>query len=106
MEEIFKSVAPTLLAMIASTLLGYVSSKYRQLKIENEAIRDGLQAMLRDKLLGSCEYYISEKGWCTPRSAENLHEMYKAYKNLGGNGMITDVFSEFQKLPHFPPKKD
>ena len=67
------------------------------------AIEVGLQAILRDRLLQAFEHY-GNKGWVDVKAAQNMQMMYNAYHNLGGNDIVTDVYNNFRKLPHYPPK--
>jgi hypothetical protein len=39
------------------------------------------------------------KGYITPTALESGLLMYKAYKGLGGNGMIDHMEEEIQELP-------
>ena len=68
-------------------------------KQESEAIRNGLCAVLRDRIIQSATYY-EEKGFIPIRDMENMSLMYKAYHNLGGNGLVTKVYKEVLELPH------
>jgi hypothetical protein len=68
-------------------------------KEETDAIREGMQALLRDRIIqvyNSCE----EKEGSTFFEVENMTHMYNAYSGLGGNGAITALFKKFQKLPY------
>ena len=63
----------------------------------NKVIDGGL-ALLRDRILQSCRNFI-EKGSTSYVARENITEMYKAYHNYGGNGVVTRYYEEFMKLP-------
>lgn len=66
---------------------------------ENRAIRDGLCAVLRDRIIQSATHH-EEKGFIPLRDMENMSLMYQAYHNLGGNGLVTKVYEEVLELPH------
>ena len=66
---------------------------------ESKAIRDGLCAVLRDRIIQSATCH-EEKGFISFRDMENMSLMYKAYHNLGGNGLVTKVYEEMLELPH------
>lgn len=68
-----------------------------------KAVEEGLLALLRDRLLQGCENY-EKQGWVDIRAAQNVQMMYTAYHNLGGNGIVTDVYDSFRELPYYPPK--
>lgn len=66
---------------------------------ESKAIRDGLCAVLRDRIIQSATHH-EEKGFIPLRDMENMSLMYQAYHNLGGNGLVTKVYEEVLELPH------
>ncbi len=63
-----------------------------------DAVVAGLKVLTVDRVryLGKC--YISEKE-ISLEDKENLQEMYRAYKALGGNGHLTTIMSEVERLP-------
>ena len=66
-----------------------------QLTVLNEATVSGL----RDDLLNSywrChDWQKFRTGWDT----ENMEDLYKAYKKMGGNSFIDHLMDEFYKIP-------
>ena len=70
---------------------------------ESRAIRDGLCAVLRDRIIQSATYH-EERGYVPLRDMENMSLMYQAYHNLGGNGLVTKVYKEVLELPHIARK--
>ena len=72
--------------------LGYVYAKII-------AIRAGLRALLRDRILQAYNHYHEDKGYCPIYALENVEEMYKQYHALGGNGTITKLVEELKELP-------
>ncbi len=79
--------------MIAG-LVTFIRLQVRQ----NRAVRDGLQAILRDRLLQSYRKY-EEQGWADSDDRQNWENMYRQYHALGGNGVIDDVRVKFFALP-------
>ena len=71
---------------------------------EYEALKNGVQSMLRDRLIQSALSY-EKQGWVDTNALENIGLMYSAYSALGGNGIVTKLFSEMQELPHVDPNK-
>lgn len=65
----------------------------------NLAMRAGLCSLLRDRLLQSCLHFES-LGYLPPKELENISRMYTAYHDLGGNDMITILYTEVVDLPH------
>lgn len=72
---------------------------------EYEALKNGVQSMLRDRLIQSALSY-EKKGWVDTNSLENVGLMYSAYSALGGNGIVTKLFNEMQGLPNVDPNKN
>ena len=71
---------------------------------EYEALKNGVQSMLRDRLIHSAINY-EKQGWVDTNALENIELMYSAYSALGGNGIVTKLFNEIQELPHVDPNK-
>ena len=79
--------------MIAS-FLAFIRLQHRQ----NSAVRAGLRAILRDRLLQTY-YACSNKGHAAPDERQNFENMYVQYHALGGNGVMDDVRRKFFNLP-------
>ena len=77
--------------------------EYKRQK-EYEALKNGVQSMLRDRLIQSALSY-EKQGWVDTKALENIGLMYSAYSALGGNGIVTKLFNEVQELPHVDPNK-
>ena len=100
----------TIIASVVSGILVFVLQSYikenRKLKREREekrskretALEDGMVCILRKHLMDEHETWMA-KGYITPKSLESGLLMYKAYKALGGNGMIDHMEEEIQELP-------
>ena len=62
------------------------------------AIENGVVCILRKHLMDEHEIWVT-KGYITSHALESGLLMYKAYKDLGGNGMIDHMEDEIQALP-------
>ena len=67
----------------------------RDLKMER--LQDGILAVLRDRILQSCNYFIA-KGKISQLALESISMMHDAYKALGGNGLCDRQFQTVNKL--------
>ena len=67
----------------------------RDLKIER--MQDGILAVLRDRILQSCNYFVAQ-GKISQLALENITMMHDAYKVLGGNGLCDRQFKTVNKL--------
>ena len=63
-----------------------------------EAVRLGVQALLRDRLIWAHDHYM-QKGCYPIYARENVEEMYTRYHALGGNGTVTSLVRELDGLP-------
>lgn len=102
-----------LLAGVPSLLSGILLYEWKQQRnqskieeIEKEqkrvALVKGVEALLRDRLIIGMEDCIT-KEYAPISTVEILVSMYMAYHNLGGNGIVTEVYKKFIRLPHIPP---
>lgn len=62
------------------------------------AMQEGVQALLRDSIVNSYRYY-KQQGYCEPEDRIALDKTYKAYKDLGGNDVATNLYNRVLNLP-------
>lgn len=105
MEYIF-----SIIAGLISTILGFILKskieEIKKLKVAQEecrtqrdrALENGVVCILRKHLMDEHEIWM-QKGYITSKALESGLLMYKAYKQLGGNGMIDHMEEEIQTLP-------
>lgn len=85
-------------------ILGYIVWILKNQKKDRDANGKGTMMLLRVQLIEYHDKYIS-KGEIPSYAYENFCEMYEAYHDLGGNGMITKMFNEISEL-HLKQKGD
>ena len=68
-----------------------VSAKLSYEQQKNEAISEGVQALLRDSIVASYNRY-SDKGYCPIYAKESIKKAYKAYAALGGNDVASELY--------------
>lgn len=61
------------------------------------ALFSGVQALLRDNIIHSYNYYM-DKECCPIYALENVERMYKAYHLLRGNGTVTELVNRLREL--------
>lgn len=71
---------------------------------EQDAIRVGVQALLRNEILDKYENYMRQ-GYIDIYGRDNLDRMYTQYKALGGNSTITLVMEELKALDTIDPRE-
>ena len=68
--------------------------------IRLQAIKNGLQCLLRAELIRSYEKY-KQHGYCALYAKESTRA-YKAYHALGGNDVVTELYHDTMDLPTEP----
>lgn len=94
MQWVFGIVAGGLTAAYRS-----LSKKIKAQKEENKAIKDGLLAILHDRLYQACTHYI-EIGHIDLPGLKNVEYLYKSYHALGGNGTGTELYTRAKGASH------
>ena len=69
--------------------------------LQNRALKNGMQAILRDRLLQGYKHYISQ-GYADLDDRSNMENVYTQYKALKGNGDMRDLRRTFRHLPMIP----
>ena len=65
---------------------------------KNEAIAEGVQSLLRESIVSNYNRY-SDRGYCPIYAKESMKKVYKAYHNLGGNDVATELYTKVLKMP-------
>lgn len=82
-------------------LVGAFAMLWRRVKkdrAEQKAIKNGMQALLRDRIIQAYNHYLRE-GACPIYARQNVLALYDAYHALGGNGTVTDLIHKLQNMP-------
>lgn len=69
--------------------------------VQTRAIKKGVQALLRDRLINGYKQFESQ-GWADIDERSNLENVYVQYHNLGQNGVMDDLRNKFLQLPTHP----
>jgi len=75
-----------------------LSQKVKKQQDESKAVKEGVVAILHDRLYQSCEYFIA-KGSIDVSALKNIECLYEAYHKLGGNGTGTTLYEKVKALP-------
>ena len=96
------AIIQTLLACVGSSgltaiILALLQRRWSKAD-KRDAVVAGLKVLTVDRVryLGKC--YIAD-GKITLEDKENLQDMYRAYKDLGGTGHLETVMAEVNQLP-------
>lgn len=85
------------LPIVLTALMGYVVWLLKEQKKDRDANSNGTMLLLRVQLIEYHSKYMG-LGEIPSYAYQNFCEMYQAYHDLGGNGMITKMCEEIQEL--------
>lgn len=80
-----------------------LDAKFDKFIMENTAMKSGIQAVLRDRIIQSHKYLI-DKGIANVEDRDNIFNMYEQYHQLGANGVIDGLMDDICELPVRKPK--
>ena len=83
----------------------FVCKKIKSQSDEQQYLKNGLQALLRDRIV-QAYYKCIEQGYCPIYMLESISLMYQEYHNLGGNSFVTQLMDELMKLPKIKPDEN
>ena len=83
--------------IVLPILLGYIVWLLKNQKKDRDANSKGTMLLLRVQLIEYHDKYM-RLGSIPSYAYENFCEMYNAYNELGGNGMITKMMHEIEEL--------
>ena len=78
-------------------MLGFIKVWIKQMR----AVKLGLQAILRDRLLQAYHFY-KQQGWASYDDKSNVKNLYDQYEALGPNGIMQRKHDTFLDLPEEP----
>ena len=78
-----------------------VHSQLKKQQAENQAMRKGLQALLRAQLVSDWNKW-SERGYAPIYARQNFENCWIQYHSLGANGVMDDIHARFFELPTEP----
>ena len=99
MEKItYAQVIMTFVSAIATAVIAWLGRKLErkerardakeaEQRALQEAMKEGMQAVLRDRMIQMASYCI-EQGHTQVYMVENMTHMFSAYRELGGNGAV------------------
>lgn len=97
MENLLLETYSIALPIVLTALMGYIVWLLKKQKKDRDANSKGTMLLLRVQLIEYHDKYTI-LGSIPSYAYENFCEMYEAYHELGGNGMITKMKEEIDKL--------
>lgn len=83
---------------LVTTGMGLAIKKMSKKINEQGAVKLGVQALLRDRII-QMYFHYKDKGYCPIYARENLQALSKEYYNLGGNGVVHQLMDKLNSLP-------
>lgn len=97
MENLLLETYSIALPIVLTALMGYIVWLLKKQKKDRDANSKGTMLLLRVQLIEYHDKYTI-LGAIPPYAYENFCEMYAAYHELGGNGMVTKMKEEIDEL--------
>ena len=104
MDDILYKLIGQVITGVLGALTAYLGTMYRIKKKENDALKAGVQALLRDRIIQAYNHYVCEKEWVPIYAKESIDACYKSYEALGNNGVIDNLMQQLNELQNYPPK--
>lgn len=92
-------------SFIFTSIIGYLIAVIKKEQASQEALKKGVQALLRAQMIRDYNEY-SSKGYAPIYAKENFENIYKNYHTLGGNGVMQELYANFIELPNDKPSKE
>lgn len=89
---------PSVLSAVLLGILGYSVKRFKQERENTEALKKGVQALLRDRLIEQYNKW-DEKGFAPIYARQNFENCWEQYHTLGDNGVMDDLHDKFLRLP-------
>lgn len=99
-QELLGMVIQTIVPIAVTGAIGAIGLMWKRLN----AFQEGLVALMRDRLVQCCKYYLS-LGYMPLDVRTSIELMYNAYHLNHGNGVVTDLFTRAMALPYTAPKQ-
>lgn len=81
---------PAIVLAIFTAIYKRLSARQDRVSTENEAIKHGVQALLRDRLYAIYRE-CKKQGGASRFDRENFNNIYEQYHRLGANGVMDDI---------------
>lgn len=97
LKELLMQTYTIALPIILTAFMGYIVWVLQNQKKDRDANSKGTMLLLRVQLIEYHDKY-TKIGEIPSYAYQNFSEMYEAYHELGGNGMVTKMKEEIEEL--------
>lgn len=102
MEFLISHWIAVLTFFIQCGVFKYLYSFIREYRARDAARDTAIRSLLRTEIINIC-HKTEKEGVLPIYNLENINDMYRAYKALGGNGAIDELFNQTIQYPHNNP---
>lgn len=88
----------TIIVGVLSAIIGILIRRTRKAKAEAAALHSAVIDLLRIRIIEICDD-CKDKGYRHISDIDNVKDMHTQYKNLGGNGTVDAVVTDFDDIP-------
>ena len=86
-------------------IIGWLAKTIRTQKKAQDALKKGVQAILRSQMITNYNRWYVEKGYARIWVKDNFENLWIQYEALGENGVMKKIHDEFMSLPTEPPTR-
>ena len=86
-------------------IIGWLAKTIRTQKKAQDALKKGVQAILRSQMITNYNRWYVEKGYAPIWAKDNFENLWIQYEALGENGVMKRIHDEFMSLPTEPPTR-
>ena len=97
--SILQTAIDLLLSAALAAIVSWVAKLHRRTKAENDAIRDGVRALLYDRIVQGYLRFHDDLGYMPLQAKESMQDVYDNYKKLNGNGLGEQMYRKMKELP-------
>ena len=87
-------------------IIGWLAKTIRTQKKAQDALKKGVQAILRSQMITNYNKWYVEKGYAPIWVKDNFENLWIQYEMLGENGVMKKIHDEFVSLPTEPPTRE
>ena len=78
--------------------LNEINNTLKEIKDLAQKTAEGTRKITRHRLIKDMNMIIN-RGWMNTIEFEEITILYRSYKDLGGNGTVTEIYEMLKKLP-------
>ena len=97
--EYMNTLIEILIGLFVGATTTYIKMRLKRQDAENKAQKNGIRALLRDKLITTYSNHVERQGYCPIYVKDTAKEIHDQYKALGGNGTVEALYKALMELP-------